>query len=184
MTAARRQRKFGRGATLRVGRVRQSGLRLTGLAVVLCGALSSGLAVEGPGGLIRSAASGWTDINTGLAISGFDPVAYFTEDQPLLGKGELEQKVGGVIWRFRSEGNRAAFADDPEVYAPCFGGYDPVAVARGVAVRGNPRLWLISQQRLYLFYDEDSRREFAGDSERVLSAADKSWPSTQLKIVP
>src|SRR4030088_2855445 len=74
------------------------------------------------------------DHNSGLAISGFDPVAYFTESQALPGKGEFEQVVAGTVWRFRNAGNRAAFMADPDVYRPRFGGYDPVGVARGVPV--------------------------------------------------
>jgi hypothetical protein len=51
----------------------------------------------------------------------------------------------------RSDENRPAFIADPEVYRPRFGGYGPVGLARGVAVAGNPRLWHISERRLYLF---------------------------------
>ncbi len=69
--------------------------------------------------------------NTGLALSGFDPVAYFTDGKPEFGRPDLEFRNDGVVWRFRNEGDRAAFADHPEVYIPRFGGYDPVAVARG-----------------------------------------------------
>jgi hypothetical protein len=82
------------------------------------------------------------DRNSGLAISGFDPVAYFTDAQALPGKGEFEQVVGGTVWRFRNAGNRAAFMADPEVYTPRYGGYDPVDVARSVAVAGNLLLWV------------------------------------------
>jgi hypothetical protein len=183
MTMPRPQRKFEHGGATQAGRVWRSGMGLAGVLVALCGLLSSGLASNGPDLSTGSTVPGWIDANTGLAISGFDPVAYFTDGAALLGKGELEQKVGGVVWRFRSEGNRAAFMAHPEVYAPRFGGYDPVGVGRGIAVRGNPQLWLISQERLYLFYDNGSRQEFANDSERALSAANKAWPSAQLKIV-
>ena len=71
------------------------------------------------------------DAHTGLANSGFDPVAYFTDDKPKIGRPDLELRADGTIWRFKNEGNRAAFADHPEVYMPRFGGYDPVAIARG-----------------------------------------------------
>jgi hypothetical protein len=76
------------------------------------------------------------DPRRGLALSGFDPVAYFTDSKPLMGRGELEYAFGGATWRFHNEGNRAAFAEHPEVYMPNYGGYDPVAVARGVAAPG------------------------------------------------
>jgi hypothetical protein len=124
------------------------------------------------------------DRYSGLAISGFDPVAYFTDGQALPGKGEFEQVVAGAAWRFRSEGNRAAFVADPDVYMPRFGGYDPVGVARGVAVAGNPLLWVIIGQRLFLFYTEGTRTQFANDSERTTTTADREWKSVHRLLVP
>ncbi len=124
------------------------------------------------------------DPNSGLAISGFDPVAYFTDAQALPGKGEFEQVVAGTAWRFRNAGNRAAFMADPDVYAPRFGGYDPVGVARGVAVAGNPLLWIIKDQRLYLFYAPQTRDEFAGDSDHTIATADSEWPGISRLLVP
>jgi hypothetical protein len=124
------------------------------------------------------------DRNSGLAISGFDPVAYFTDAQPLQGKGEFEQVLAGAVWRFRSAGNSAAFRADPDVYMPRFGGYDPVGIARGVAVAGNPQLWVINGERLYLFYSVETRDEFAGDSNRIATTADRVWPSISRLLVP
>ena len=63
---------------------------------------------------------------TGLAISGFDPVAYFTEGKALFGRPEFEFNQDGAVWRVSNEGNKGAFAKNPEVYAPRFGGHDPV----------------------------------------------------------
>ena len=51
--------------------------------------------------------------HTGLAIDGFDPVAYFVDGAPKHGRAELELRSGGATWRFRNEGNRAAFAARP-----------------------------------------------------------------------
>jgi YHS domain-containing protein len=65
-----------------------------------------------------------TDRLTGFAIGGFDPVAYFTDGKPVPGRAEFELSSAGVVWRFANEGNRAAFAANPDVYAPQFGGYD------------------------------------------------------------
>src|SRR5262249_20660420 len=76
--------------------------------------------------------------NTGLAISGFDPVAYFAEGKALFGQAEFELNLDGVVWRFSNEGNRGAFAIHPEVYTPRFGGYDPVAIGHGRSVPGHP----------------------------------------------
>ena len=71
---------------------------------------------------------------TGLAISGFDPVAYFTDGKARLGRADLELSQGGAVWRFGNWANRAAFEADPGVYTPRFGGFDPVAIARGASV--------------------------------------------------
>jgi hypothetical protein len=117
-----------------------------------------------------------TDLKTGLAISGFDPVAYFIDGAPVLGKDQFEHTYAGVVWRFRNQGNLGAFIANPDVYMPRFGGYDPLAVARGIAVPGDPRIWLMSGERLYLFYAAAGRDTFAKDAERLTTLADRKWP--------
>lgn len=125
-----------------------------------------------------------TDRNSGLAIHGFDPVAYFTNRAPLLGRGEYEHRHAGVVWRFRNPGNLGAFAADPDIYMPRFGGYDPIGVGRGVAVAGDPRIWLIVGDRLYLFQSPESKAAFAADSEHAAAAADDAWPTVQRTLSP
>jgi hypothetical protein len=125
-----------------------------------------------------------TDPLTGLALSGFDPVAYFTDGTPRLGEGAHELAYGGAIWRFRNEGNRAAFARDPQVYAPRFGGHDPIALARGVAVPGHPLIWWVSGERLYLFGKPESRAEFAADAEHAIAVAEHHWGEVARTLVP
>lgn len=124
------------------------------------------------------------DRNSGLAIHGFDPVAYFTDGTPSLGKGEFEHRHAGVVWRFRNPGNLAAFAAHPDVYMPRFGGYDPVGVSRGLAVAGDPRIWMISSERLYLFQSIENRTVFSVDIERFVTAADETWPAVSHTLSP
>jgi hypothetical protein len=124
------------------------------------------------------------DPNRGLALSGFDPVAYFTNAKPLMGRGDLEMSFAGATWRFRNEGNRAAFAENPEVYLPMFGGHDPVAVARGTATPGHPQIWLISGDRLYLFYTPEARGAFSADAEAIAAEAARKWAEVLLTISP
>ena len=125
-----------------------------------------------------------TDRNTGLAISGFDPVAYFIEGAPLKGSDELEYAFAGAVWRFRNEGNRGAFIADPEVYMPRYGGYDPLGIARGVAVPGDPRVWLLAGERLYLFYTPENRTIFNADLDAAVALAESKWPQVQLTLTP
>ena len=113
---------------------------------------------------------------SGVAIEGFDPVAYFVDARPRIGRDDLEASEAGVVWRFRNEGNRASFVAHPEIYGPQFGGYDPTDLARGVTVAGNPRFWLISGERLYLFAREQSRDAFTAHPERFLRDASQRWP--------
>jgi len=124
------------------------------------------------------------DWNTGLAIGGYDPVAYFTDGKQIAGKAELELSYGGVIWRFCNVGNRAAFASRPDIYMPKFGGYDPLGVAQGVAVAGKPEVWLISEERLYLFYDRARLEKFAADFDRYAAEAERKWPSVLGTLSP
>ncbi|HML15074.1 MAG TPA: YHS domain-containing (seleno)protein [Xanthobacteraceae bacterium] len=124
------------------------------------------------------------DRHTGLALYGFDPVAYFTDGEPLVGRPEFEFSLMGAVWRFRNEGNRAAFRDHPDVYIPAFGGHDVLAVARGAAVPGNPRYWIVRGRRLYLFENPASRDAFAADRGAVIAAAQAKWPELLKTLVP
>lgn len=119
---------------------------------------------------------------SGVAIEGFDPVAYFVDGGAEPGTAEFEANLWGAVWRFRNEGNRASFLAHPEIYGPQFGGYDPADIARGVANAGNPRFFVIAAQRLYLFSREANRDAFAANPERFLYEVGKRWPAMQDKL--
>lgn len=119
------------------------------------------------------------DRYTGLAIGGFDPVGYFTNGRATPGLPGLEFSEAGAIWRFQNEGNRIVFAAHPDVYGPQFGGYDPVDVARGVPYAGDPRFWLVRDNRLYLFGRAESRDAFDAASADVIHEAEKRWPAVE-----
>ncbi|MCC7347516.1 MAG: hypothetical protein IT538_08975 [Variibacter sp.] len=119
------------------------------------------------------------DWRTGLALHGLDPVAYFAESQAAPGLPAFELSYAKVTWRFRNEGNRAAFAANAEVYMPRFGGYDPTALARGVATPGNPLVWLVFRQKLYLFHTPEARAAFLRAPEPMIAAGNLRWPRMQ-----
>ena len=152
------------------------------LAASLVLACLVGLGARGfPGSVAEAATTERVIVNryTGLAIEGFDPVAYFVDARPRIGLPDFEASQAGVVWRFRNEGNRASFVAHPDIYGPQFGGYDPIDLARGVTYAGNPRFWLISEQRLYLFGREESRDAFAADPKRFLPDAGARWPAIE-----
>lgn len=122
------------------------------------------------------------DRHTGLALYGVDPVAYFTEGKPVEGRSDFEYRYAGAIWRFDNEGNRAAFAADPDVYMPRYGGYDPVGVSRGHATPGYPALFAVFEQRLYLFYTAEGRATFMADPAAVIEAASARWAAVKREL--
>ncbi len=170
MTAARQERKPAIFPRLFLG--------LTIAMVLGAGILAPFLA---PFSEARAATDNQLAVNatTGLAISGFDPVAYFTEGKALFGRAEFELNLEGSVWRFNNEGNRGAFEKNPEVYAPQFGGYDPVAIGRGRGVQGHPLIWAVAGQRLYLFYSEQTRASFLADPGRIIDTAERKWPDVR-----
>jgi len=125
-----------------------------------------------------------TDPLTGLAIDGIDPVGYFTDASPIPGRPEYELPYAGVIWRFRNQGNQAAFAAHPDIYMPRYGGYDPIAVARSVAVAGNPLLWALAGDHLYLFHTDEARTRFLADPDEAIRRADGAWPAVFDRLLP
>lgn len=115
--------------------------------------------------------------HTGLAIDGFDPVAYFTDAAAVKGLPDIEAGAAGAVWRFRNAANRTEFLAHPDIYGPRFGGYDPVDAARGKVIAGRAQLWLVSGERLYLFSRDENRTAFAADPAAVLKQADANWPA-------
>jgi hypothetical protein len=167
-----------------------SSVRLLLADLVLAGLVLAGLVLAGLGALAFSpfaAEAATTErvvVNryTGLAIEGFDPVAYFVDARAAIGLPEFEASQAGAVWRFRNEGNRASFVAHPDIYGPQFGGYDPVDLARGVTYAGNPRFWLITGQRLYLFGREENRNAFAAEPERFQTEANSRWPALEQQL--
>lgn len=112
------------------------------------------------------------DWRTGLAIHGIDPVAYFSEKKAVPGQEAWEWNYAGAVWRFSNEGNRAVFAAHPEIYMPRFGGNDPIALARGVTLNGNPWIWVVFGDRLYLFHTPEARAAFLADPAGAIARAE------------
>lgn len=139
-------------------------------AAALLSTAAAGQGASGPDTTIAVA-----DWRTGLALYGFDPVSYFADREPRAGSPELVSTRGSVTWCFRNEGNRAAFEAHPDVYVPRFGGYDPIALARGVTTAGSPLVWLIHGERLYLFHDAAAQRQFAAEPAAAVAAAVARW---------
>lgn len=112
----------------------------------------------------------------GIAISGTDPVAYFTEGRPVAGRAEHALEWNGATWRFASAEHLASFRADPERYAAQFGGYCAWAVAQGYTAKSDPAAWKIVGGKLYLNYDRTVQAEWEKDVPGNIGKADANWP--------
>jgi hypothetical protein len=171
MTAQRQERNGSRSGT---------GFR-PGIALIALGASLAWISLAWTSFGAEAATTERVVVNrfTGLAIEGFDPVAYFADARPVVGLPQYEASESGAVWRFRNASNRDSFIAHPDIYGPQFGGYDPIDLARGVTFAGSPRFWLVSNERLYLFGREQSRDAFAADPAAVLREANQRWPELE-----
>lgn len=143
-------------------------LTIAGAALLFC-ALSAGALAQS---LVTTIV---TDPLTGVAIDGYDPVSYFTEAAPLPGSPEFEHYWGGVPWYFASAANRDVFMRNPDIYAPQHGGHCEMSLARGYLSDGKPRIYVIEQMKLYLFYSAANREAFLLSPAEALDRASEAW---------
>lgn len=111
-----------------------------------------------------------------VAIKGADPVAYFTDGKPVIGKPEFSYEWMGKTWRFASAEHRDAFKANPAKYAPQYGGYCAYAVAQGETAKIEPENWTIVNGKLYLNYDDRIQKRWTAKRDDYIKAADKNWP--------
>ena len=112
----------------------------------------------------------------GGAIRGYDPVAYFTVKKPVKGKKDFSHKWKGATWYFSSARNRDLFRDNPEKYAPRYGGYCAYAVSQGYTASIVPEAWRIVDGKLYLNYSKGVQQTWEQDIPGFIKLGDKNWP--------
>ncbi len=112
----------------------------------------------------------------GVAIHGYDPVAYFTDGKPVEGSSDIAFEWQGATWRFASAEHRKAFAADPARYAPQYGGYCAYAVAKNSTADIEPEAFTVVDGRLYLNYDQDIQATWRKDPKGYIQKADGFWP--------
>ncbi|MEO1160082.1 MAG: YHS domain-containing (seleno)protein, partial [Pseudomonadota bacterium] len=113
------------------------------IAASLSAALLGGFITNSVAASEINVAPGKTLAGPGLAVHGFDPVAYFAEGKPAQGSAEFSVVHGDATYRFASASNMKAFRANPDKYVPAFGGYCAYGVAVGAKFDGDPRYWKI-----------------------------------------
>ena len=112
----------------------------------------------------------------GVAIQGYDPVAFFTDGKPVKGKPELVVRHNGASYYFASREHREQFKADPAKYEPAFGGYCAYGVSRKKLVEIDVDAFQIVDGRLLLQYSKGVREDFNKDAKGNLSKAEANWP--------
>lgn len=114
-----------------------------------------------------------------LAIDGYDPVAYFTEEKPVKGSSEFHADFQGSTFQFVSAAHQDAFAAAPAKYAPQYGGYCAYGMAKGYKASIDPAAFTVVGDKLYLNYSEGVRSQWLSDIPGYIHQADANWPDVK-----
>lgn len=117
----------------------------------------------------------------GVAIGGYDPVAYFEKKGEQLGKAEHASQHEKATWYFVSAANKAAFDKEPGKYAPQYGGWCAYAMSRGDKAKIDPKAWTIHDGKLYLNYSLDIMKKWRKNMANYINNADGHWPKAKFK---
>lgn len=119
---------------------------------------------------------------SGVAIRGYDPVAYFTQAKAVEGEAAITHTWQGATWRFANAANRDRFAADPERYAPQYGGYCAYAASKNYIAPTDPHAWTVHNDKLYLNYSKSVRKRWSKDIPGNISLGDANWPALMGKL--
>lgn len=118
----------------------------------------------------------------GLAVHGFDVVAFFTDSKPVQGDAQFSTVYKAATYRFASQEHLATFKSNPEKYVPAYGGYCAYGVALGAKFDGDPRYWKIVDGKLYLNLSKDIQEAWAKDIPGSLKKANNNWTAIESKL--
>jgi YHS domain-containing protein len=120
----------------------------------------------------------WGNYNTasGIALKGYDPVAYIQDAKAMPGDSEFTLAWGDASWQFSSAENMTLFEENPEAYAPQYGGFCSFAASKGFTADISPDAWHVRDGKLYVFADKNVQADWvAGIEEGTLGASDANW---------
>lgn len=118
----------------------------------------------------------YTGVFSSTALSGYDTVAYFTDSKPVKGSKKFSTRYNGAKWLFASAENRDAFIENPEKFAPQYGGYCAWAVSQGYTASADPTVWTIVDDKLYVNYNEEVGATWLEDPAGYIKLGDENWP--------
>lgn len=121
----------------------------------------------------------FTGENNSLAVNGYDVVAYFTRSEPTKGSPDHAMQWRDAEWRFASANHLNRFRENPERYAPAYGGYCAYGAAKGKALASAPEYWTIEDGRLYLNLNAEVQDLWDKKRKAHIQTADRNWPDLE-----
>jgi len=112
----------------------------------------------------------------GLALEGYDPVAFHTQQAAVMGDGGITSTFRGASYRFASTEHKTMFDATPEKYVPVYGGFCAMGVAMGQLYPVEINTWQLVDGRLIFNKNRDVREMFDANREANLARADANWP--------
>src|SRR6186997_3245142 len=112
----------------------------------------------------------------GIAIKGYDAVAFFKQSKPVKGMEKFSYQWNNATWLFSNEENRAAFKKAPEKYAPQYGGYCAYGASEGHKAPTETDTWTVRNDKLYFNYNKKVKEMWQKDEENLIKIADQKWP--------
>jgi YHS domain-containing protein len=134
-----------------------------------------------PGAVAAKSPPVYTGTFSNLALSGYDPVAYFTQGKPVKGLKQFTTSYNGAEWQFASAADLAAFKADPAKYAPQYGGHCAWAVSQNYTASGDPQVWKIVGGKLYVNYNAEVGEKWSKDIPGFIKSANINWPKLLAK---
>jgi YHS domain-containing protein len=119
--------------------------------------------------------------DSGLALRGYDPVAYFTVAKPTQGSAEFKATHDGATYHFASAANRDAFLKEPAKFAPQYGGFCAYAAALNKKFDADPNVWKIVDNKLYVNFNADVGTKWNADVSGFIQKANVNWTSIKDK---
>jgi YHS domain-containing protein len=115
----------------------------------------------------------------GVAIHGYDPIAYFTEMKPVKGLPEFQAEYQGSTFYFNTATNRDRFTMQPDKFAPQYGGFCAFGMAKGYKAVIDPAAFTVVDDKLYLNYSESVRFQWNVDIPGYILKANANWPDVK-----
>lgn len=115
-------------------------------------------------------------IKNGIAINGYDAVAYFTAGKPVKGDKQFTHEWNNATWHFSSKANLDSFIVAPSKYAPQYGGYCAFGIADGHKAPTEPDAWSIVDGKLYFNYNKQVLGMWKQKQATYIDSAEKNWP--------